>query len=136
MRGDPLQQGARRHLGGETCGHFGGVIGRGSGRLGVSPGRDRTGDPIARGQVLDSLAHGTHYATDLRSRDMGERRGVAAVSQIDIAEVDPHRVHVDKHLGGTRCRIGPFDEREDLWSAGHGYLDGAHAIQYSAVVGP
>ena len=90
--------------------------------------------PLADARRIDSVADGVDDAgTVLVRHPLGERprRSRPAEAGLPVGGVDAGHVDPNPHLARSGIGLRPVDQRQDLWSSGHGVDDRSHDVIFA-----
>jgi hypothetical protein len=127
--GQPLQRRGCRRLRLDAVGHAH-RLGDGHGdAFRVARGDVLPGDAVARGEPLDAGPGLDDRAGSLDARDRGQRRAIAALAFVDVAEVDARERDRDEHLAVARPRLVDVPRLQHVRPAGLPHHDGPHGTR-------
>ena len=118
LGGEALHHDRRALLEGQRVGQLHQLTGGNVARFGVSPQRPaRVGDPVARGEFGDALAHRLDDAGSLLAEAGRQRHRVEPGAMIGVDEIDADRQVADLHLAGSRRGQAGLDPLQDVGAA-------------------
>src|SRR5580698_6977811 len=114
VRGNSLNERACGLLGGDTFGNGDETFGGSDSQLGIGARNAAPGDVIAGFKNGDIWRNGDNCTGGLLAEGIGKFRGVTALTEVGIDEVDAGGFDANESFAGARSRGGKITESEDV----------------------